>query len=160
MSASRNLYLYELYGVDPAIDAGADQSRLRAYAKALLAVAGADGMSTAEMEHFVAWQRASGHPASLIEELSHFDYRNADIKQVIAAFRSATERTPEAKRMLIYDAIRLASADGKYSVTERKALQEVAEELGVDRTLVIALEGAVSVEVAARQMRLSLFKAT
>lgn len=160
MPRTRNLYVYEIYGADPPIEVDTNLDRLTAYAKALLVVAGADGMSTAEMEHFVAWQHASGHPKSLIDELQHFDYRSADVKQVITAFRDLTEQTPEAKRTLIYDAIRLAYADGKYSADERKALQEAAEELGVDRTIVIALEGVVSVEVAARQMRLAIFKAT
>jgi uncharacterized tellurite resistance protein B-like protein len=160
MPAARNLYVYDIYGADPPISVEADQDRLEAYAKALLVVAGADGMSTAEMAQFISWQHTSGHPKSLIDELQHFDYRSADVKQVITTFRELSEQTPEAKRMLIYDAIRLAYADGKYSATERKALQEVAVELGVDRATVIALEGVVSVEVAARQMRLAIFKAT
>jgi uncharacterized tellurite resistance protein B-like protein len=160
MPAARNLYVYEIYGADPPIEVNANQDRLKAYAKALLVVAGADGLSTAEMEHFVAWQLTSGQPKSLVEELQHFDYRTADVKQVITEFRDLVEQTPEAKRMLIYDALRLAFADGKYSATERKALQHVAEELGIDRTVVIALEGVVSVEAAARQMRLAIFKAT
>lgn len=159
MPAARNLYVYEIYGADPPIEVDTHQDRLAAYAKALLVVAGADGMSTAEMDHFVAWQHTSGHPKDLIEELQHFDYRSADVKQVITAFRELVEQTPEAKRMLIYDALRIAHADGKYSASERKALQQVAEELGVDRTIVIALEGVVSVEFAARQMRLAIFKA-
>jgi uncharacterized tellurite resistance protein B-like protein len=160
MPAPRNLYVYEIYGADPPIQGEADLERLTAYAKTLLVVAGADGMSTAEMEHFVAWQHASGHPKSVIDELKHFDYRSADIKQVVTAFREIVEQTPEAKRTLIYDAIRLAYADGKYSASERQALQQVAEELDVERSIVIALEGVVSVEVAARQARLAIFKAT
>jgi uncharacterized tellurite resistance protein B-like protein len=158
MTAARNLYVFETYGAEPPLPAFEDPELLRAYAKTLLVVAGADGMSTAEMEHFVAWQHASGHPASVIEELQHFDYRNADVKQVISAFCALAEHTPEAKRVLIYDAIRLSYADGKYSATERKALQEVADEIGVEPTVVIALEGVVSVEIAARQTRLALFK--
>lgn len=158
MHPARNLYVYEIYGTDPPPSIDADLPRLTAYSKALLLVAGADGLSSAEMDHFVAWQHASGHPKSVIEELSHFDYRNADVKQVIAALRETTEQTPEAKRTLIYDAIRLSYADGKLSPTERKTLMEVAEELGVERTLVVALEGVVSMEFAARQMRLALFK--
>ncbi len=156
-----NLYVYEIYGAKPPISVeGSNMDRLRAYGKALLVVAGSDGMSTAEMEHFIAWQQASGHPKSLIEELQHFDYRSADVRQVISAFRDLAEETPEAKRVLLYDAIRLAWADGKYSPTERKALQELADELGVERTIVIALEGVVSIEMTARQLRLDLFKAT
>ena len=128
--------------------------------KALLIVAGADGLSPSEAEYFADWQKMCGAPEATIEALRKFDYGSVDVEEVIRLFNELTKQAPAQaegmKRSLLYDAIRLASVDGDYSESERKALHNVASLLGVESRTVAALERQVELENLVRANRLAL----
>ena len=59
--------------------------------------------------------------------------------------------------MLLYDAIRIAWADGVYHTDEEGAVHEMAAFLRVDSAMARALEGLVRMERTVARMRHALF---
>ncbi len=161
MAIEHTIYLREVYGVDRAVERILTPEIQAAYARTLLVVAGADGLSPAERDYFVAWQRASGHPAELVSAMEGFDFEAADVKDTVNAFKALALATGHHAsgliRGLLYDAVRISSIDGRYSAKERAVLRHVATLLEVDDAMVASLEGLVEIESAARHMRLRLF---
>jgi uncharacterized tellurite resistance protein B-like protein len=162
MAIGYTLYLKEIYGITPEV-AGAAAPEVQAIAmKALLVVAGADGLSAQEEEYFLKWQKACGAPEATIVALRAFDYTHADPKQIIGDFTDTIQRlfnadaVPAMARSLLYDAIRIAWVDNEYSDVERNALRQIAELLGIDSRTVAALERQVELEIIVRANRLAL----
>jgi hypothetical protein len=56
---------------------------------------------------------------------------------------------------MLYDAIKIACVDG-YAEKEKAAARKAADLLGIDRSVVTALEGLVLAEEALKQMRADL----
>jgi hypothetical protein len=98
--------------------------------------------------------------------MRRFDPTHADLKEVLGVFVATSGRTAAAiadpiegmKRGLVYDAIRLASADECYGDHKRNRLREMASLLGVSPEIVKALEGLVEIERAVRKTRLALLR--
>ncbi|HEX2569445.1 MAG TPA: hypothetical protein VH877_07780 [Polyangia bacterium] len=166
MSITHTLYLQEFYGISAEAAEHVPADIQRAYARALLFIAGTGGLSAAERAYFHAWQAACGHSQELIEEMRGFDPAPAELKEVLGVFISTSGRTAAAiadpieglKRGLVYDAIRLASADECYGDHKRNRVREMACLLGVSPEIVKALEGLVEIERAVRQTRLALLR--
>src|SRR5690349_16928024 len=92
MPIGYSLYLKEIYGITAEHAAAAPAEVQLVAMKALLVVAGADGLSTSEHAYFLEWQKACGAPESTIAALREFDYARADPKQVIVEFVDTIKR--------------------------------------------------------------------
>lgn len=103
----------------------------RAYGRALIAIASADG-DFAYDERQVALEigREYGVGSESLECWASFDWRAANREKLV---RHAAEALSEVgRRHLIYDAVRISWADGAYPIQERDAVAESAQQLGVD----------------------------
>jgi tellurite resistance protein len=119
------------------------------YGKILMAIAGADGeVAPREMDALKNIARGLGTPEEIIEEVGKFDYHNAKLEELING------ETPA--RALLYDAMVASSADGTYSEREREAAHRAAALLGVDSSVVAAIEGLLNVELSLRKARAEL----
>jgi tellurite resistance protein len=118
--------------------------------KAVLTVAGADGtLSTQELNYFLGLVRAEGASDALLEEFQRFDYANADLGQFL------DRETRPLARMMLYDAVRVARADGVSPKEREKAIQ-MAKELGVEPNIVPAIEGLLGIEDSLNAARIRL----
>lgn len=91
------------------------------YMHALMAVAGANGISSSELQWIKDRAMMSAVPKRIVESLEHFDYRSVTLKEVLAA-----DAFPDGQayhRMLMHDAITLASQDAFDASTEIRAQQ-------------------------------------
>ncbi len=144
-------YLQEIFGAPDERDPRPEQF-LR-FGKAAMIIAGADGeLGSQELDYFLGMVRAYGAPDSVIEEFRKFDYRKARIEDFLKPGDEINGR------MLLYDAIRVASADGTYSRMEHEAAEKTARLAGVDTATLRSIEALVSSELALRQLRIALIK--
>jgi uncharacterized tellurite resistance protein B-like protein len=141
-----NLHARETYGFERL----PTQDQVLRCTKAFLIIAGSDGLTEEEFAYGLGIARSFGLPESQLEELAHFDYRRARLEEVLK-----DDIRPSA-RAFLYDAIRVASADGTYSDPERKRLARAAEALGIDPRTREAIEALVAVENAHQKLRASL----
>jgi tellurite resistance protein len=119
------------------------------YGKILMAIAGADGdVAPQELEALQSIARGLGTSDDVIDEVGRFDYRNAKLEELING------ETPS--RALLYDAMVAASADGTYSAKEKAAARRAASLLGVDESVLAAIEGLLNVEISLRKARADL----
>jgi tellurite resistance protein len=119
------------------------------YGKILMTICGADGeVAPKEMDALKSIARGLGTPEDVIEEVGNFDFRNANLEELVNG------ETPA--RALLYDAMVAASADGTYSEKERAAAQRAAALLGVDSTVLSTMEGLLNVELSLRKARADL----
>jgi tellurite resistance protein len=119
------------------------------YGKILMAIAGADGeVAPKEMEALKNIARGLGTPDHVIDEVGEFDYKNANLEKLIDG------ETPS--RALLYDAMVASTADGTYSEKERAAAARAAALLGVDSSVLAAIEGLLQVEISLRKARADL----
>src|SRR5436190_4945474 len=95
-------------------------------AKAQLIIAGADGLSPQELEDCHGLGRVFGATDAMIEEIKKFDYKTAKLEDHLPA-----EIRPFG-RAFLYFAVKISSADGKYSSEERASVRKAAKALGVD----------------------------
>lgn len=140
-------YARERYGTVPKFPATDGR-----FAKALMIIIGADGkISDAEMAAFLGAAELMGMPAGFREELRSFDFKNEKLEVHLKGLGDG----PTSRRML-YDAIKIAHADG-YAAEEHRMAQRAAELLGVEPSVVTAIEGLVATEIALMSARGALF---
>src|SRR5688572_2312822 len=123
------------------------------YARAILTIAAADGLSENERDYFVNLSRAMEMPEEVAEGYATYDTKSASLEDLVAPLRG---RQPAP--YLIYDAIKIASVDG-YTPQEQAKVEQAARAMGVPLEHVRALEGLVAAENATRQARLAVFDA-
>jgi len=122
--------------------------RTMRYGKALMIILGADGqISDAEMSEFMKLGKLMGATEEALAEVRNFDFRKARLEEYLEGLKDDAH----ARRML-FDAIMIASADG-YAAEERQSAAKAAKMLGVDSAVLVAIEGAVAMELALRDMR-------
>lgn len=127
------------------------------YGYVLLAIAGADGeVSPQELEWLIKHQSQFGAPEEVIENYKSFDYKNADIKELLANITVDVD-TWSAAPELVYHAILMSSADGVYAEKEREKVKEAAKIMGVPDDIFLTIESLVEMEKAALNMRRALF---
>ncbi|MBP5973745.1 TerB family tellurite resistance protein [Brasilonema sp. CT11] len=127
------------------------------YGYALLAIAGADGeVSEAELNWLLNHQRTVGAPEEIIEKYKVFDYKNADLENLLSKI-TVDVSTWSKPRTLLYHAIQMAAADD-YSSEERKAVKKAAKLLKVEDDIALALERLVEAEEAITALRKALLK--
>jgi uncharacterized tellurite resistance protein B-like protein len=135
----------------------ATSSAMLRYGYALLTIAGADGkVSSAELQWLVSHQRKFGAPEGIINQYATFDYKSADLKDLV--LDSVTNvPTWTAGPSLIYHAIQMCAADGVYSAKEQKKVAQAAALLDVPADIVLTIHALVQMEAATTTMRKALF---
>jgi len=123
------------------------------YARALLTIAAADGLSDNERDYFVNLSRAMEMPDEVAEKYATYDTKSSTREALVAP-----PRGKQPAPYLIYDAIKVASVDG-YTTAEQAKVEDAARALGVPLEHVRALEGLVAAENATRQARLAVLAA-
>jgi tellurite resistance protein len=126
-------------------------SRFSAYAKAIKIIASADGeFSAAEWDGLESLGRQLGATDSILDEISAYEADQGALEGLLAVY------DPIAARAVLYDAIRIASADG-YNARERAAVHRAARVLRVDETVVATIESIVELETAISRMKQRVF---
>lgn len=127
------------------------------YGNALLAIAGSDGIvSDPELEWLtVDLGKEVGVPDEIIADWESFDYDSADLDEIFSSFNNST--LASFNKLLIYDAIRMSSADGEYALEEKEQVMEAARIMNVSMDAVVAIEALVEVEQAADKLRMTVF---
>ena len=126
------------------------------YGYALLTIAGADGdVSDPELEWLtIECANAEGISEDVIAAWEEFDYDMADLEEIFHSFNSKS--FGNFNKILIYDAIRMASADGDYAQDEKDTVYQAARLLKVGTETVMAIEALVELEQAADKLRLTI----
>lgn len=151
-----SFYMRQTFGLD---QDPTEEDRVN-YSKALLVIAGGDGtISDPEWQWFEDAAYAAGAIPAHIEQYRSFDFRNADLGQLLS--RVSSVMTPVAiKRTLIYDALRMAKADHALAKGEREMALKAAQLLGIDNVTFLAIEGLVNMEYTLKAARIALINAT
>ncbi len=119
------------------------------YACALLVIAGADGdVSKSEFDYLINKAMRLGATDVLIDKIKQFDWRNADLTELTSSLNAAN-LPGNGARALLYDAIKVARADGDYHARERDTLDRTAHLLNVDSAIAAKINGIVEMEVEA-----------
>lgn len=126
----------------------------REYGFALLCISGSDGeVSDPEMEWLtIDLARALHVDEEIVADWEEFEYEDADLEEIFFSFRHAS--FANFNKLLLYDAIRMCSADGEYAEEEKEKVYEAAKILQVSSEAVISLEALVEMEQAAHKLRL------
>lgn len=123
------------------------------YGRVLLMIAAGDGVvSDIEWRFFVGRAKAMGIPDQMIEKWK-FDYTKGDLEGDVKRFWELHGN--QRAYSFLYDAIKLASADG-YADGEKLALRKAAKVCGVSESIVLQLENLVAMEAAVRELRITL----
>lgn len=127
------------------------------YGYALLTIAGSDGdVSAPEMDWLVVDATSSvGVPDDIVEKWRAFDFEQGDLEEIF--FEINTMGVASFNKLLIYDAIRMAAADGDYSDDEREKVFEAANILKVKQENLLSIEALIEMEMALDKMRLNIF---
>ena len=126
----------------------------REYGYALLCIAGSDGdVSDPELEWLTIDLANALHvDEDIVADWEEFDFEDADLEEIFFSFRHAS--FANFNKLLLYDAIRMCSADGDYAEEEKEKVYEAAKILQVSGESVIALEALVEMEQATHKLRL------
>jgi len=138
---------------DTARFGNSDDETLR-YLISLKLILAADGLHPLEEHALSRGMTLMGVPDDIRGVVLRFEVGGAQIEDYLPR---ATTRA--RARLLVYDAVRLASADGLYADAERDAVARAAAALGVDPFAVRALEGLVQMERVVEQLRRGLLQA-
>lgn len=131
-------------------------SSWREYGYALLTIAGSDGeVSEPELEWLtVECAKAVGVEEEIIADWEEYDFEEGDLEEIFHEFNAKS--FANFNKLLIYDAIRMCSADGDYASDEKDQVNHAAQILKVPMETVLAIEALVDVELAANKLRLTL----
>lgn len=127
------------------------------YGYALLIMAGSDGdVSEPEMDWLVVKAAKSvGIPEDIIEKWRAYDFENGNLEEEF--FEINSMGVVSFSKLLIYDAIRMAAADGEYSDDEREKVCEAANILKIKQETLLSIEALIEMEMALDKMRLNIF---
>ena len=127
------------------------------YGYALLAIAGADGdLSDPEMDWLLQDLTAAvGVPDEVVAAWEDYSFEDADLEEIFHSFN--IHSTVNFSKVLIYDAIRMASADDEFAEDERDSMAEAARILRVSPEVMLSIEALVDIEKAAEKLRVTLF---
>jgi uncharacterized tellurite resistance protein B-like protein len=126
------------------------------YCGALLVIAGADGeLADEELAWFLDEQVMLGAPDELLQAIKEFDWRNANLEELVQSLHYDFDLN--ARRILLYQAIKMSRADNEYHPKEREAVWKAAEILNVEQEAVRSLEILAEMEDSLDRMRFNLF---
>jgi len=128
----------------------------REYGYALLCIAGADGeVSDPELEWLT---KDLGEFLKVEEEIlgdwEEFDFEGADLEEIFFSFRHLS--FANFNKLILYDAIRMSSADGDYASEEKERVAEAGKILQVSKEALISIEALVDLEQASDKLRLTV----
>ncbi|MBW4429239.1 MAG: hypothetical protein KME50_33780 [Nostoc desertorum CM1-VF14] len=127
------------------------------YGYALLAIAGADGeVSEAEFNWLLNHQRMAGAPEEVIEKYKTFEYKNADLENLLSKI-TVDVPTWSKSRSLLYHAIQMARVD-HYSIEEQKAVKKAAKLLKLEDDIALAIDRLIETEEAVTALRKALLQ--
>ena len=128
----------------------------RQYGYILLNIAGSDGeVSDDELEWLtVSCAEAVGIEESIISDWEDFEYDEDELEELFIDLNATS--FANYNKLLIYDAIRMASADGDYAEDEKEQVYNAAKILKVSQEAVTAIEALVEMEQAADKLRFTL----
>ncbi|MEM8894270.1 MAG: TerB family tellurite resistance protein [Bacteroidota bacterium] len=127
------------------------------YGYALLAIAGADGdVSDPEMDWLLK-DLAEGVsvPDEVVAAWEDYNFEGADLEEIFMSFN--VHSTVNFAKLLVYDAIRMASADDDFADDERDSMAEAARILRLSPEVMLSIEALVDLEKAADKLRVTLF---
>ena len=126
------------------------------YGYVLLNIAGYDGeVSDAELEWLtVDCAETIGVDEKTIAEWESFEYDEDELEELFINLNSSS--FANFNKLLIYDAIRMCSADHDYSEDEKDQVYNAAQILKVPSEAVTAIEALVELETAAEKLRFSI----
>jgi uncharacterized tellurite resistance protein B-like protein len=129
----------------------------REYGYALLTIAGSDGIVSDPEFEWLTLEVAKkvGVSDDIIADWEEFDYDGADLEEIFHSFNKSS--LASFNKLLIYDAIRMCSADGEYAMEEKEQVMQAAKILNVSQDAVIAIEALVDLEEATNKLRLTIF---
>lgn len=128
------------------------------YGYALLAITGADGeVSQAELNWLLNHQRMAGAPEEVIEKYKTFDYKNANLENLLTKI-TVDVSTWSKSRSLLYHAIQMARADQNYSPEEQLAVKKAANLLKVEDDIALAINRLIETEEAVTALRKALLQ--
>ncbi len=148
-----NFLAHQNYGMDHTRQQTISFEERDRYARAILTIAAADGLSQSERDYFVNLSRAMEMPDEVAEKYATYDTKSASLEELVTPLRGK-----QPAPYLIYDAIKISSVDG-YTPAEQAKVEQAAQAMGVPLEHVRALEGLVAAENATRQARLAVFAA-
>lgn len=126
------------------------------YGYVLLNIAGSDGeVSDDELEWLtVACAETVGVNEDIVEDWENFEYDEDELEELF--FSLNTSSFANFNKLLIYDAIRMASADGDYAEDEKEQVYLAASIMKVPPEAVMAIEALVELEQAADKLRFTI----
>lgn len=132
------------------------KAKWREYGYALLVIAGSDGMvSDPELEWLtIDLAKEVGVDDEVVADWEDFDFEDAELDDIFSSISSSA--LASFNKLLIYDAIRMCSADGEYALEEKEQVYEAARILNISPEVVIAIEALVDLEQAANKLRLTI----
>lgn len=124
------------------------------YGYALLCIAGSDGeVSDPELEWLtIDLAESLGVDMETVADWEEYDFEEGNLEEIFSSIRIAS--IANFNKVLIYDAIRICSADGHYADEERDKVAEAAKILQVSNEAVLAIEALVDLETAASRLRM------
>jgi uncharacterized tellurite resistance protein B-like protein len=127
------------------------------YGYALLTIAGADGeVSDPELDWLTQdLANALSVPDEIVAAWEDFDAEDGDLEEIFASIDYSN--TFNFAKWLIYDAIRMSSADHDYSDDERHVVSEAARILRLPQETIMTIEALIDLEKAAEKLRLTIF---
>ncbi|WP_425389681.1 hypothetical protein [Ekhidna sp.] len=128
----------------------------REYGYALLTIAGSDGeVSDPELEWLtIECAEAVGVAEDIVADWEEYDFEESKLEEIFHTFN--TRSFANFNKLLIYDAIRMSSADGDYAQDEREQVHHAANILRVPMDTVMAIEALVDLEHAADKLRMTI----
>ena len=128
------------------------------YGGSLMAIAGADGeLAEKEFQWYIDEQRnVLVEPEEYIETLRKFDWKSANIEELLGGI--SYDFPLNFRRTMLYQAIKMSRADGRYHEKEKASVARAAEILGIEPTIAASLESLAELEDATKQLRLALFE--
>lgn len=122
-------------------------------ARALKCVLAADGeIHGAELNAYLETCRRLGAPDAMLEELRAFNPTGTEVEQCFAGMDPDSIPT----RTLLYEAIRIAKADGSYAQAEKETVKKAAEALSIDADTLSNITALVDAEEALRSLRVAM----
>ncbi|MEP0985876.1 hypothetical protein [Ekhidna sp.] len=128
----------------------------REYGYALLTIAGSDGeVSDPELEWLtIECAQSVGVDEDIIADWEEYDFEEGELEEIFHSFNFKS--FANFNKLLIYDAIRMSSADGEFAQDEREQVYHAAQILKVPMDTVLAIEALVDLEQAASKLRLTI----
>ncbi|AZQ64234.1 hypothetical protein EI427_19025 [Flammeovirga pectinis] len=130
----------------------------RNYGFALMIIAGADGViSEAEKNwYFEQFVKVSNTPKEIAKEVMEYDFSKGNLEEVIDNLK--VDVTINFKRTLLYNAIKMASADAEFPEQEKEATDRVAKLLDISEDIAQTIYYLVDTEAKIAKMRTTLFE--